>query len=95
MAALMNFLNEVTKHALRRIEICNDTIFEWTDRNNVSWCATNHAFSLEANRKDAASVLINSYDAGLVQDDASTAYIHERVCSTEVNGHIATHKGTR
>jgi hypothetical protein len=46
-AALMHFLNEVSKHLLADIKIGDDPILEWTYRLDMSGGSTDHSLRLD------------------------------------------------
>jgi polyferredoxin len=88
----VNFLNKVTKHAFGCVEVCDHTVFEGPDRNNVAWRATNHFFGFHTHGQNSPGVVIDGNNGRLVQDDSMTADVHQRVCGSEVNGHISADK---
>ena len=78
----MNFLNKVTEHALSGVEVCNHAIFKWTDSDDVAWSTTNHLLGFKSNSENSTSVLVDCNYRWLIQNDATTSYIDERICST-------------
>src|SRR5438270_253499 len=45
---LVDFADEVVEHQLGDIEIADDTVFEWSHRNDIRGRATNHALCIRA-----------------------------------------------
>jgi NAD(P)-dependent dehydrogenase (short-subunit alcohol dehydrogenase family) len=60
IAAVMHFANQNPKHLLGHLEVCDNAIFKWTDRNNISRCATDHLLGFKTNCKNSAGILIDS-----------------------------------
>ena len=58
--------------------------------DDVAGRAADHPLRLDADGEDAAGVLVDGHDAGLVQHDAAAADVDERVGGAEVDGHVTT-----
>ncbi len=49
-----------------------------------------HPLRLDADRVHLAGALVDRDDGRLGEHDPAPAHVHERVCSTEVDGHVTT-----
>ena len=82
IATLVNFLNKVFEHSLSGIEICDNSIFKWSNRHNISRSSTNHSFCLKSNRQNGASVLIDRHYRWFIKNNSAAANIDQCVgCS--------------
>ena len=85
----MNFLNEVAKHPLSRVEVGDDTVLQWSDRHDASRGPANHPLSIRTDGEDATGVAVDRHNRGLVEHDAAATHVNQRVGRAKVDGHIA------
>ena len=90
IGAFMNLADEVFDHLAGRIEVGNNSIFEWSNCNDISRSSTNHLLCFDTNSKNGAGILMDSNNAGLIKDYAFTANINKGICGAKVDCHIAT-----
>jgi len=88
VTTLMNFLNEVTEHALGCIEVSNNTIFQRANCNDIARRAADHALRFNTNRKNCASILVNCYNRWLIENNAASTNIDKCVCCSKIDSHI-------
>ena len=84
----VHFLNEKAQHLFAHIEVGNDTIFKWAHKANVLRSSTPHALGLKTDGNQLTSTTVYCCGTWLVQNDAFTFDIHQRVCGTQVDGDI-------
>ena len=89
MAAAVDFLNEVAKHPLGRVEVGDDTVLEWTDRHDASRGPTDHSLGFRADGEDATGVAVDRHHGRLIQHDSAATHVDQRVRRAKVDGHIA------
>ena len=88
--ALVHPLDEVAEHLLGDVEVGDHAVLQGANRLDVARRAADHALGLGADREDRAGERVDRDDGGLVQDDAASADVDERVRGPEVDGHVAT-----
>ena len=89
-AALMHLLDEVAQHLFADVEIGNDAVLQRTDRADVIRRAADHALRLGADCERPPVFHVDGDNRRLVEHDAATAYVDERVSGAQVDGHVAT-----
>ena len=88
MGAPVHLLDEISQHPLGHVEVGDHAVLERAHRHDVARGAADHAFSLGAHRDDLPVVRIERDHRRLVQHDATSTHVDQRVRSTEVNRHI-------
>ena len=88
----MHLLDEVAQHSLGGVEVCDDTVLQRTDRDDVSGRTANHLLGVCADCEDAAGVLVDRDNRRLVQHDAAAADIDKGVGGSEVDRHVTADK---
>ena len=83
-------LDEVAEHLLGDVEVGDHAVLQRADRLDVARGAADHALGLGADGQDRAGQRVDRDDGGLVEHDASSAYVDERVRGPEVDRHVAT-----
>src|SRR5207247_5995358 len=93
--AMVDFLDEVTKHLLGDVEVRYDPIPEWPDDPDVRRGPPDHAFGLGSHGEDRRSGRVDSDHAWLVTDDPSPPAVHQRVGGAQVNRHVAAQESSQ
>ena len=93
VTARMHLLDEVAQHALSGVEVGDDAVLERANSDDIARRAPDHSLGLRAHREDSAGVVVDRDNRGLVQHDATTTHVNERVGSAEVDGHVAADEG--
>ncbi len=87
----MHLADEVLDHFLRNFEIGNNAVAHRTDSLDIAGRTTQHHLGVVTDR--ANLFLSPSIDGGddrrLVQHDAASFDIDQRICCSEINRHIA------
>ena len=86
----MHALDEIAEHLLGDIEVGDHTVLQWSNRLDVAGRAADHALGLGAHGKDSSSKGVDRDDGRLVEYDATSTHIDQRVRGAEVDGHVAT-----
>src|SRR6185437_9142275 len=94
-AAPVHLLNEIPEHSLGHVEVGNYSVFQRSDRNNISGSPADHSLSFKADRDNLAGISVKRDYRGFIEDDPAASYVHERVGSAEVDGHVTAKKGQR
>jgi hypothetical protein len=87
--ATVHLLDEVAQHLLGNVEVCDDSVLQRADRNDVRRCTADHPLGLGPHGKDRAGLRVDRYDGRLVEDDPAAPHVHESVRGTEIDRHIA------
>jgi hypothetical protein len=88
-------VDEVAQHRLGHLEVGDDAVLQWPDRDDRPRRAAEHALRLDADGQDALAVLLDGDDGRLDEHDPATADRDERVGGPEVYGHIRTPGGEK
>ena len=88
----MHLLDEVPQHALGGVEVCDDAVFERTDRHDVAGRATDHLLGFRADGEDSPGRLVDRHNGRLVQHDTAAADVDEGVGGTKVDGHVTANE---
>ena len=88
--ALVHLLDEVAEHLLRDVEVGDDAVLQGTNGLDVARRAADHALGLGPDGEHGSAQGVDRDHGRLVQDDATTTHVDERVRRPEVDGHIAT-----
>ncbi len=91
-AALVNLLNEIAQHLLGDVEVGDDAVPQRSNRLDVGGGAADHALGLHPHGQRPVGLGVDGYHRGLIEDDALTAHIHQRVGGAQVNGHVPASK---
>jgi len=86
---LVHLLDEVAEHLLGDVEVRDHAVLQRADRADRPGRAAEHALGLEADRMHLAGALVDRDDRRLREHDAAPAHVHECVCGSEVDGHVA------
>jgi hypothetical protein len=87
-AALVHLLDEVAQHLLADLEVRDDAVLQRADGADVARRAADHPLRLDAHRERATVVHVDGDDRRLVEDDALTPHVDERVRGAEIHGHV-------
>jgi hypothetical protein len=87
-AVLVHLLNEVTKHLLRDVEICDHTVLERPNRLDGPGRSSEHALRLEPDGVHLAAANVDCHYRWLRKYDPPTTHVNERVGGSEVHGHV-------
>ena len=71
----MNSLNKIAQHFFTNIEVCDNTIFKWSNSLDVPGSSTDHSFSFRSNCKRTTVAHIYCNNTWLVQNNTATANI--------------------
>ena len=88
----MDLLNEITQHFFADIEVGNHSVFQRTHGPNVAWSTSHHALGLVPDGDRLAIGNVKGNHRRLVQDNALTAHIYQRVGSTQIDSNIICHE---
>src|SRR5579871_4911111 len=80
--------DEVVQHQLGDIEIADDTVFEWPNRDDIRRRSANHAFGIRAYGQRSFCLGVDRDHRGLVDNNALTANQHERVRGPEIDADV-------
>jgi hypothetical protein len=86
---VVHLLDEVPKHFLRNLKVCDDSILKRTNRGNGSGGTAKHSLGFCTNGVNLAIALVNRNHTWLRKHNAPTPDIHKGVGRAEINGHIA------
>ena len=89
-STLVDAVDEVAQHLLADLEVGDDAIFEGPNRLNVARGPPDHPLGLRSYCQRPTILDVHGDHRGLVQDDAATADIDQRVRRSEVDGHVST-----
>ena len=89
----MHLADEILDHLLRHFEVGDDAVAKRADGDDRRGRAAEHALGLRAHGEELVGPRVDRDDRGLVEDDALTADVDDRVGGPEVDGHVATHDG--
>src|SRR3989304_4663577 len=89
---LVNLLNEVAQHLLRRVEVGDDTVLERANGHDGGGSPPYHSLGLEADGIDILRQLVDGDDGGLIDDDTFSLDHHQRVGRAQVNADIVGKK---
>jgi hypothetical protein len=95
VAAAVHLADEVAQHPLGGVEVGDDAVLQRADRDDVRRGSTDHPLGLDAYREDLSGVGVGGDDGRLVEDDAASAHVDERVGGAEVDRHVTAEKGQR
>ena len=86
----MHLRDEVLQHFFSDLEIGDDTVFQGTDRLNVTRRSTQHTLGFFTNGLNRLLTVVNSdsYHGGLVKNNSSLFDVDKGISSTEVDRHI-------
>ena len=84
--ALSCLLDEVTKHNLSNIKVCNDAVFKRALSDDGARSTANHALCIGANSQNAALAFIDCNNRWLIDDNTLTTNCNKGVCSSQIDG---------
>ena len=86
----MNLFDKVLQHLLGHLEVCNNTVFEGTNRGDVARGTTQHTLCIYTHGLDnlLAQVMANSNHRWLVEDDSLFTHVDKSICCSQVNRQI-------
>ena len=87
-AAVMRFLNKISKHPLGDFEVGDHTVFHRLDRDHVSGCAAEHFLRFAAYGYHFAAVFIDRDDGRLVDYNSFSACKDQCVGGSQVDSQI-------
>src|SRR5207253_2819801 len=90
--AAVHLADEVPQHPLGGVEIGDDAVLERANRYDVGRGTPDHALGLDADREDLRGPGVDRHHGRLVQHDAATAHVDERVGGAEIDGHVPAEK---
>ena len=82
-------LQQQPDHALGDLEVGDGALAQRPDRDDVARGAPDHLPGLVAHGQHVLGPAVERDHGGLVQDDALTAHVHERVRRAEIDGEVA------
>ena len=82
------FVNKIPEHLLGHLKIRDDSFYQRTGRNDVTWRATHHFLRLFSNGKNLAGFLVYRDHRRLLDNDAPAAHIDKRIRRSQVNGNV-------
>jgi hypothetical protein len=85
----VHLLDEVAQHPLGDVEVGDDAVLQWPDRDDVARGPADHPFGFDTHGHDLAVVGVERDDGGLVEHDPPAPHVHKRVGGTEVHRHVA------
>jgi hypothetical protein len=88
----MHLADEVLDHLFGDFEIGDDAVAHGPDRLDVAGRAAQHHLGVVADRADLLLAALDHGDGddrGLVEDDAASLHIDQRVRRAEIDGHVA------
>src|SRR5205823_6359425 len=73
----------------RLLEVRDDAVLQWTDRDDIGRRAAEHSLRLFPDCNDLPVVLVNRNHARLANDDPSAADVNEGVGGPQVDSNVA------
>jgi len=94
---LVHLLDEVAEHLLGDVEVGDHAVLQRPDRGDRARRAAEHRFASTPTAMHLARPLVDRDHGRLVQHDAAASELDQRICGTEVDGHVAasepSHRG--
>jgi hypothetical protein len=87
--ATLDLADKVAQHALRLIEICNDSVLEWADRDDAAGGAAQHPLGLLADLFNRFALLVVCDHGWLAEENAATVDMDQGVCSPEIDANVS------
>src|SRR5690606_9564564 len=89
-AVFMHFTDKVLEHFFGDLEVGNNTVFQWTNRSNISGRTAQHSFRFSTYCFDdfMAIVMTDGHHGGLVKYNPAAAHINQCIGCTEINRKI-------
>ena len=82
------FADKVPEHCLCHLKIRNHTVFEWTDRDNVTRSSAQHTLCVITNRDYFVTAGLDSHDGRFPEDDPVILNVDQCVGCPKVDTHI-------
>jgi hypothetical protein len=78
-------LEKVAEHLFGHVEVRDDAVLQGPYRDDAVRCAAQHALGLETDALDSAGGFFDGNNGGLVENDAFTLDVHQRVGCAQIH----------
>jgi hypothetical protein len=89
----MDLLDELLEHLLRDREVGDDAVFHRPDRGDVAGSLAEHLLGGQSHGlygpfRVGSAFRADGHHRGLIQHDAASTHINQRVCGTQVDSEV-------